>query len=414
MKLMRTLVGVVTLAALLFGAGALRPLSPEPSAARDDSARTPDEQAGAALELLRRSRAEADPTLLPPARDLLRASLESRPQGNFAAALGMASLSNASHDFTTSVRWARRATRINPYAASGYGVLGDALFELGHVAAADRAYQKMIDLRPNVASYVRASYAAQFHRDVRAARHALRLAIEAAGPVGEEAAWVRHQLGDVFAGQKRYRRALRENRIGTELAPGYAPPAVGMAEALIGMGRFRAALPLMEEAVETLPALEYTVTLGDLYWELDDRAAARATWADAATKLAAYRDNGVLPDADFTLFYADHGVRSDAALREARAAFRNRPTAKIADALAWTLHAHGRDRAADRYARLALERSPSPDALHHFHAGMIASELGRTGRARAMLRTALDLDPTFSLFHRRTAAAELARLGGER
>lgn len=420
MRWVRTSAAGVALAALLFGAGALRPISAERATA---SAGAPSRTAGGdaatrlaseALELLRRFRAEADPTLLPIARELLRSSLAEQPRENFAATLGMASLSNASHDFSRSVRWARRAVRIDPFDASGYGVLGDASFELGRTAAADRAYQDMIDLRPDVASYVRASYAAQSHGNVPAALHALGLAIEAAGPVGEEAAWLRHQLGDIYASQGRFRHALRENRVGTKLAPGYVPPTVGMAEALISLRRFEDALPLMERAVEDLPALEYIVTLGDLYWELGEGSAARATFADAADKLAIYRDSGVLPDADFTVFYADHRVRLEAALAEARVAYANRPTSKMADALAWISHANGRDREALGYARQALAEAPAADALQHYHAGMIAAELGHHEQAIRWLREALDLDPLFSLFHRGTARETLRALEAER
>ena len=419
MKVVRTAAAVLAGAALLFGAGALRPLSaqraPAGTQAGDASVgTTPVDQAGQALELLRRSRAEADPTLLPPARSLLASSLEAQPTDNFAASLGMASLSNASHDFTTSVRWAKRAIRINPYNASSFGVLGDALFELGRTEEADRAYQDMIDLRPDVASYVRASYAAQSHGNIPAALHAMGLAMEAAGPVGEEAAWLRHQRGDIWAGQKRFARSLRENRIGMKLAPDYVPPTVGVAEAMIAMGRFEDALPIMERAVDGLPAFEYIVTLGDLYWITDDRVSADETYADAAAKLATYRRSGVLADADFTLFYADHGLRLRAGLIEARAAYAHRPTSKMADALGWMLHANGRDREALRYSQEALRTATGPDAAQLFHAGMIATELGRTGVARKMLGRALELDPSFSLFHRDSALETLRTSGGSR
>ena len=419
MKVVRTTAAVLAGAALLFGAGALRPLTAQRAPAGTQAGgasvgTTAVDQAGQALELLRRSRAEADPTLLPPARSLLASSLERQPTDNFAAALGMASLSNASHDFSTSVRWAKRAIRINPYNASSFGALGDALFELGRTEAADRAYQDMIDLRPDVASYVRASYTAQSHDNIPAALHAMGLAIEAAGPVGEEAAWLRHQRGDIFAGQGRFARSLRENRIGMKLAPGYVPPTVGVAEAMISMGRYEAAIPIMKRAVEGLPALEYIATLGDLYWATGDRDAADETYADAAAKLAIYRRSGVLPDADFTLFYADHGLRLRAGLIEGRAAYANRPTSKMADALAWMLHANGRDREALLYSQEALRTAAAPDAAQLFHAGMIATELGRSDAARKMLSRALKLDPSFSLFHRDSALQTLRKMGGSR
>ncbi|MGH2808105.1 MAG: tetratricopeptide repeat protein [Actinomycetota bacterium] len=307
-----------------------------------------------ALGLIQLSRDEAEPSYLPVARRRLERSLILQPEDNFAAFVGMASLSNASHDFSSSVTWARRAIRVNPYNASPYGLLGDALFELGRTRRSDVAYQKMIDRRPDVASYVRASYSAQSHRRWGAALRAMSLAIQAAPPLGEQAAWLRHQRGDIYATLGRYGRALRENRIGQRLAPGYIPPTVGAAEALIKLGRLEEAVPIMERAVEELPAVEYLVTLGNAYRKLGRDRLARTVYDRAAVRLAHYRRNGVLPDVDFILFYAHRGYRLRKGLEEAHAVFADRPTAAAANALAWMLHANSRDRAAARYARIAV------------------------------------------------------------
>ena len=377
---------------------------------RSESA-TPSDVATLALTYLQRSRAEADPAYLPRARTLLERSLEMQPRDNFHALLGMASLSNASHDFSGSARWSRRAIRVNPYNAAPYGLLGDALFELGHYRATDAAYQKMIDIRPNVASYVRASYSAQFHSDSDAALHAMELAIEAAPHTGEEAAFLRHQRGDIFLSLGRVDRAYRENRIGTKLAPGYAPPTVGVAESLIARDRAAEPLEIMEEAVTDLPALEYQIKVGDLRTVVGDDQGATEAYAAAAAHLRDYRQNGVLPDVDFLLFYADRGIRVREALREARAVFANRPTSSTADALAWTLYANGRTSAATKLADRALRMAPTPDPLLYFHAGTIDRELGRDDEARRHFRRALDLDPRFSLVYASEARKALRLLG---
>ena len=376
-------------------AGSAEALEAEVAAGTADA----EEIAALAFDYLSRVRSDADPSVIPVARRLLERSLAMQPRDNFAASLGMAALANARHDFSSSVAWSRRAIRIDPYDAAPYGTLGDALFELGSVRRADAAYQDMIDLLPNVASYVRASYAAQSHGNFEAAIHALRLALDAAPPVGEEPAWLHHQLGDVFATLGDHERSERVNRIGTKLAPGYVPPTVGIAESYIARGRYDDALPIMERAASELPALEYLVTLGDLYWAVGDRGAAAETYDRAARRFALYRANGVLPDHDFVLFYADHGLRPVAALCEARAIYENRPTAAAADTLAWALHASGRDRAAMQRSRDAMRRTKPADAAVYFHAASIADSLGERRAARNYARTALDIDPRFSLFH---------------
>jgi len=348
------------------------------------------------LAYLQQTRDAADPSTLPLAETALLRSLHLRPEENLEGFVGMASLGNARHDFKSSVRWARKAIATNPYDSSAYGLLGDALFELGDVAGADAAYQRMVEVRPDVASYVRASYAHQHHGRTRAAIGTMRLALQAAGPSGETAAWVRHQMGDIYAGVGDNEKAARHNRIGTEIAPGYVPPTVGLAEAHIAAGRLDKALHIMEVAAGELPALEYMITLGDLYAATDDAPAAQAQYAEVAAKLTDYRAAGVRADADFTLFYADHGLRLRAATREARAAFAERPTPKIADALGWVLHARGLDRQAWSYATRAL-RTPAPDATTLFHAGVVAGALDRDALSDRLIERALELDPGFSL-----------------
>ena len=361
------------------------------------------ETAALALEYLDRVRSDADPSVIPTVGRLLEASLEMQPRDNFAASLGMASLANVRHDFSSSVTWSRRAIRINPYDAAPYGTLGDALFELGHVRKADAAYQDMIDLRPNVGSYVRASYAAQYHGDYDAAVRALELALDAAPPTGETPAFIHHQLGDVFATLGDHDRSERVNSIGVELAPGFVPPTVGVAESYIARGRYEEALPIMERAARDLPALEYLVTLGDLYWVLGNEDAANQTYQRAAARFGQYRANDVLPDHDFVLFYADHGLREKAALRDARVIYEDRPTAAAADTLAWALHAAGRDGEALISAREALRRTRPSDASVYFHAASIAEGVGNTDQGRRWARRALEIDPRFSLYHLATA-----------
>ena len=347
------------------------------------------------LAYLQRARNEADPSHLPDADEALRRSVELQPQDNLEAFVGMASLANARHDFSNSLAWSRQAVETNPSNAAGYGLLGDALFELGRVRAADAAYQKMVEVRPDVGSYVRVSYALQYHRRIRAAIQTMRLALQAAGPSGETAAWVRHQMGDIYATLRNNGRAAHQNRIGIAIAPGYVPPTVGLAESLIARGRLDEAIEIMERAAEALPSLEYMITLGDLYRATGRHDEAAAQYREVASTLRGYRQAGVLPDADFIVFYADRGLRRAAALREAFAIYRDRPTAKTADALAWMLHSIGRDREAWRYARRTI-RDRATDSSMLFHAGMIAATRGDEGLAARLMRRALRLDPAFS------------------
>jgi hypothetical protein len=253
----------------------------------------------------------------------------------------------------------------------------------------------MIDLRPDLASYVRASYALQYQGRTQRALHAMRLALESAGPVGESPALIRHQLGDIYFGAGDLRRAARNNRIGIEIAPGYAPPTVGLAEVLSARGRLRAATAILERAAADLPSIEYLLKLAELYDATGRVERARASYAAVDKKIVEYRRAGVLPDVDFVLFYADRKLHLDRTLAEVREMFELRPTGAVADALGWTLHALGRDEEALVFARRAIKLSP-PDALIDLHAGAIASALGRTDMATSSLARAVRLERTLS------------------
>jgi tetratricopeptide (TPR) repeat protein len=400
MRKPRLVAGAILAGAALFVGGALLAPRAENSVARQ-LGEDPEAHAQRALTYLQAAREEADPSLLPRAEDALRRSRQLRSQDNLEAFVGMASLSNARHDFSTSVKWSRRAIDTNPHNAAAYGLLGDALFELGKVAAADAAYQEMVDRRPDVASYVRASYALQYHGETQGALQAMRAALRAAGPTGETAAWVRHQMGDIYAGLGKTSLAEEQNRIGIAIAPGYIPPTVGLAEAMIARGKLERATAIMERAVADLPSLEYGITLGDLYRALGRAEDARDQYEAVAEKLAEYRASGMKADADFIVFYADHGLRPVAGLREARAIYANRPTPKTADALAWMLHSLDRSNEAWPFAQEAIA-SRARDADMLFHAGRIAKATGRDRLARDLVTRAFGSDIAFANLNERS------------
>src|SRR5580765_5356640 len=62
------------------------------------------------------------------------------------------------HDFPRAVANSRELIRIAPEDPWNYGTLGDSLMELGEYSASADAYQKMVQLRPDMSSYNRAAY----------------------------------------------------------------------------------------------------------------------------------------------------------------------------------------------------------------------------------------------------------------
>src|SRR5690348_6407174 len=107
---------------------------------------------------LEQARVTADPALYPQAEQAARKSLALRRDGNGAGLVVLGALANARHDFATAREQARAALRIDPADADAYGVLADALTQLGDAPGATDAVQRMLDTRPGLAAYARASY----------------------------------------------------------------------------------------------------------------------------------------------------------------------------------------------------------------------------------------------------------------
>jgi tetratricopeptide (TPR) repeat protein len=370
-----------------------------------------DALAALGVAYVQQARIDADPSAYLRAEQALERSLALRPEGNLQAVLGVGMLDLARHDFAAAARRGREAVALNPYGGAGYGVLGDALVELGRYEQAFATFQTMVDTDPDASSYARVSYALELQGDVEGAIHAMELARDAAG-TPEDAAWASHQLGQLFASSGRLDLAADAYRRAIVLAPAFVPPRAGLAKVAWARGRTEPAIRRLTWVVGRSPLPEYVVALGDLYAVSGSPHLARQWYELARAESELYRANGVNVDLELALFDTDHGSRRSA-LAAARQEWTRRRSVHVADALAWALHANGRDEQALRYSRLAL-RLGTRDASFLYHAATIRLALGDRVRARDLLAEALSIDPHFSYLHAADAAKLLERLGGVR
>jgi len=146
------------------------------------------------LAYLQRARETADASYYPRAQSALgrAARLDRRDP---VAVTGLASLAASRHQFRESLRLARRAVVLAPDTARGYGVVGDALVELGRYDEAFRAFDRMVELKPSLAGYARVAYARELLGRPRQALEAMELALDASGNVPEPTAWTLVEIG---------------------------------------------------------------------------------------------------------------------------------------------------------------------------------------------------------------------------
>ena len=369
---------------------------------------TPDAESYAQLGLayLQKARITADPSYYPKAHGVLRRSLELDPNDNVNALVGMGALAGARHKFSEQLRWGRRAVDTSPYSSFAHGIVADALIELGRYSPAGESLQRMVNIRPDLASFSRISYLSELRGDVRGAIAGMRRAAQSGGAFGDGAAWARFQLGELYLSIGKVGAAAKEFSRASQIAPDYYLPQVGLGRVAAARGDLGRAVSIYSQVVDRYPAPIYVMELGNLLARTGDAAGARRNYRLVRVQQRLAEAAGVVSDVELTLFYADHGLQPAKTLRRARRQYAERPSIRVADALAWSLYANGRYAEARRYAEEAL-RLGTKDALYLFHAGMIASRLGDTDAARDYLSRALELNPSFSVLHAPTARKEL-------
>ena len=358
---------------------------------------------------LQKVREAGDPSYYPKVQTLLNRALAHDASDAEATTL-MGTLALARHQFVAALDWGRKAHALDPASSRALGIMGDAQIELGRYPEALRSVQQMVDLRPDLSSYARVSYARELFGDVPGAIEAMQKAVEAGGPVPENSAYTRVLLGNLYLNAGRPQQADREYRRALFEYPGYPYGLAGIARVEAATGRYPDAVGHYRQAVDTYPLPDFVIALGDVYAATGDQRRASETYDLAAAEQQLYRANGVDLDAELALFDADHHRDLSAALLAARAAMADRPSVRTADILAWTLFQTGDDRDAEAASRQAL-RLGTQDATMFFHRGMIEARLGQTAAAIGDLHQALYINPYFSLLWAPVARNTLISLG---
>ncbi|GLZ28420.1 hypothetical protein Lesp02_06100 [Lentzea sp. NBRC 105346] len=318
------------------------PLERSVAALQDKARRSPNNaevlaQLGSAYVEL--ARTKADPGYYDRARKALDESLRITP-GNGEAMIGQGALANARHEFAAARDWAVKAQAERPDSAEVQGVLVDALTQLGDDAGASVALQRMLDLRPGVASFTRASYHFELHGRMDEARDALKQALDSAS-APEEVAFCELHLGDLAWGAG----ALDE-----------ASEHYERANSLQGKGKVAAARGRTDEAithyatlVSQVPAPQHLVEYGEVLEKAGRRQEAAEQYDLALKQLRLLGGD----DLTAALIAADHGDPAEA-LRFAEAEWARRQSVFTADAMAWALHVNKRDAEARPFMAKAL------------------------------------------------------------
>jgi tetratricopeptide (TPR) repeat protein len=337
------------------------------SALRDDPSNV---AAYAALgeAYLQRARATGDPSLYSRAGRAFDAALR-RDATDPGALIGAGTLAGLRHDFADQLQRGLEARRAAPDLARPYTVIADAQIELGRYGAAAHSIQRLVNLKPGLAGYARASYFRELTGDLPGAVDAMRLAASAGG-TPESVAYVQALLGDLElqrgelgAARTAYLAALRS-------MPDYPRGLIGLARLDAAGGDYGSAAARLRRATDRLPLTSALTLLAEVELAEGRREGARADLAAARAQQRLLRSSGARPDAEAVLFEANYGSRTEA-VRLGRRVWADAPSVRSADALGWALTRAGRPGEGYAFARRALILG-SRDPLFRLHAGIAA------------------------------------------
>lgn len=358
---------------------------------------------------LQKSRENGDTSLYARSETAFLQVLDVQPNDQIAK-VGLGAIALARHEFNEALAHASEAIALDPEDADAWAIAGDALMELGRYDEAVQAFQQMVDLRPDHAAFVRIAYARELHGDVDGARMALEDAVESAGPTGENAAYARVQLGNIMFGRGDLDGAKAQYEAALQAYPGYVHALARVARVDAAQGEYDRAIELYEQVTARQPVLEYVVALGDTYALAGDEASAKRQYSLVEAIDELYRANGIDTELELALYYADHDLKTEEAVRQAQTVYEQRPSVPAADALAWALYKDSRPEEALPYAQEALALG-TRDAGLYYHLGMIQKSRGDDDASRTALEEALAINPYFSLLQAPIARRALEEVG---
>jgi tetratricopeptide (TPR) repeat protein len=266
-----------------------------------------------------------------------------------------------------------------------YGLLGDALMEQGKLNDAVEAYQRMMNLKPDLRAYARAAHMRWLKGDLAGAIDAMQLAVGAASPQdAESAAWVNTRLAFYEFQAGHADEAEQRCAFALSVQSNYAPTLLLKGKMLLAQNRFREAVDALLDATKLNPLPEYQWTLAEAL-----RVGGRENEASGIEMQL--RQHGASGDPrTLALFLATRHENPETALRLAKEELDSRSDVFTHDALAWSLAAAGHLGEAHNEMQRALVEG-TEDARLFFHAGVIASRAGHAAEAERWLRKASEL-----------------------
>ena len=279
--------------------------------------------------------------------------------------------------------------------AFDFGLLGDVAVAQGRTQDAIVAYQRMVDLKPNLQSYSRAAHIRWLKGDLDGANELMRLAAGAGTLRDRESqAWVWAQIATFELQAGNLDAALEATGVALSAFPDHAPALLARGRVHLARAEVAEGVVALERAATLNPLPEYRWALADALYLAGRDEAARRVETTIETR-------GPIDDPRTTSLYlstralaaqqrhdgGDSLVRLPDALLLAEREIEKRADVYTRDTLAWALAASGDVEGARDHMAGAVSEG-TEDARLYLHAGVIAARAGDLGAADDWFRKA--------------------------
>jgi len=308
------------------------------------------------------------------------------------------------HNFPKALELANKALEIEPKDAFSNGVLADSYIELGQYEKATEAAQRMMDIRPDLASYSRAAQIRWIYGDVKGAILFMEKAMNAGGAFAENTAWCQTQLGDMQWKSGATMAAVQNYRDVLSRMPDYRHAQFGLARFLASEGKSDEAIALMKKSVRGTAPISYVLMFADYLKSIGKTSEAETEFARVPKLIQEHLEHGIEGDELVEAsYYMKRGENLDKALELCESEVKEHTSIATYSTLAWAYFHKGRF--ADAEKTIAKARATGvQDAEVWYREGKIKEALGKKDEARRLIGAAFNLNPNFDLTIRQDAS----------
>jgi tetratricopeptide (TPR) repeat protein len=344
-----------------------------------------------AFALSRRARETSDVTFYTQAEEALQKSLAIAPANPGAERINVWLLLGK-HEFAEARDAAQKLSQRVPGDVMTYGFLTDANVELGNYDEAEKAAQKMLDLKAgNMPGVTRGAYLRELFGDVDGALELMQMAYQSTPPAEvEDRAWILTQIAHLNLASGRISGAEQSLNQALDLFPGYHYALANLAKVRILQKRYDEAVSLLDQRYRAAPHAENLFDLAhamQLSGRKNDAKKAYAEFEQKSLTESAKADNS---NHELTFYYADVAHEPDKALEVAKRELARRHDVFTLDAYAWALFVKGQYEEARLQSERALQVGIR-DATLLRHAGEIALTCGDQRAGEKYLRASSEL-----------------------